>query len=221
MLVLLVTASLVGCLLLTAVQLAAFDISFYEKAYDKYNLHKTTGLSKRNYVDLCENILVYLNGQMDFLYNRAVVFGSEKYLFSQKELLHMEDVKELFVQGYLARNLSFAFLILFMITAIRLPRGSKHLAGKLLFWGSAALLILTIVLGLLLQTDFYRHFTLFHQVFFTNDLWLLNPETDLLINMFPLEFFNDMAIRIMMYFAAGLAAVASIGYFVSKNHNHP
>ena len=73
-LILLVTASLAGCLLLTAVQLAAFDISFYERAYDKYNLQKTTGLAKRSYVSLCENILVYLNGQMDFLYNRAVAF---------------------------------------------------------------------------------------------------------------------------------------------------
>ncbi|HQD42504.1 MAG TPA: DUF1461 domain-containing protein, partial [Bacillota bacterium] len=111
-LVLLVTASLAGCLLLTAVQLAAFDISFYERAYDKYGLQKTTGLAKRSYVSLCENILVYLNGQMDFLYNRAVAFGSDKYLFNQRELLHMQDVKELFVQGYRVRNFSFVLLLL-------------------------------------------------------------------------------------------------------------
>lgn len=219
-LVLLVIVSLAGCLLLTAVQLAAFDISFYERAYDKYGLQKTTGLAKRSYVSLCENILVYLNGQMDFLYNRAVAFGSDKYLFNQRELLHMQDVKELFVQGYRVRNFSFALLLLLLYAAIRLSKGSKHLAGKLLLWSSGVLLVLTVAFGLLLQTDFYRHFTVFHEVFFTNDLWLLNPETDLLINMFPLEFFNDMAIRIMMYFAAGLAALASVGYFISKTEKN-
>jgi integral membrane protein (TIGR01906 family) len=215
-LILLVTVSLAGCLLLTAVQLAAFDISFYKRAYDKFNLYKTTGLTKRNYISLCENILVYLNGQMDFLYNRSVVFGSEKYLFSQRELLHMQDVKDLFVQGYRVRNLSFALLIGLIYAAIRLSKGSKHFAGKALLWGSAVLFTLAVALGLLLQTDFYRHFTIFHEVFFSNDLWLLNPETDLLINMFPLEFFNDMAIRIMMYFGAGLAGIASVGYFLAK-----
>ncbi len=215
-LLLLITASLAGCLLLTSVQLAAFDISFYERAYDKYDLRRTTELSKKNYTDLCENILVYLNGQMDFLYNRAVVFGSEKYLFNQKELLHMEDVKNLFVQGYRIRNISFVMLIITIFAAIRLSKGSKHLAGRLLVSGSVILFLATVGFGLLLQTDFYSHFTVFHEVFFTNDLWLLNPETDLLINMFPLEFFNDMAIRIILYFTIQLAAMASIGYFISK-----
>ena len=215
-LMLLIAASLAGWLLLTAVQLATFDISFYERAYDKYNLRRTTELSKKNYTDLCKNILVYLNGQMDFLYNRAMTFGSAKYMFSQKELLHMEDVKSLFVQGYRIRNISFAVLLITIFAAIRLSKGSKRLAGRLLFSGSIALFLATVGFGLLLQTDIYRHFTIFHKVFFTNDLWLLNPETDLLINMFPLEFFNDMAIRIMLYFAVGLTAVASIGYFISK-----
>lgn len=215
-LILLITASLAGCLLLTSVQLTAFDINFYERAYDKYDLQRTTELPKKNYTDLCENILVYLNGQMDFLYNRAVVFGSVKYLFNQKELLHMEDVKSLFVWGYRIRNLSFAVLLVTIFAAIGLSKGSKRLAGRLMLWGSISLFLATVGLGLLMQTDFYRHFTVFHEVFFTNDLWLLNPETDLLINMFPLEFFNDMAIRIILYFTVQLAAVASIGYFISK-----
>ena len=41
--------------------------------------------------------------------------------------------------------------------------------------------------------DFNSLFILFHQVAFTNDLWLLNPQTDLLIRLMPLEFFISYA----------------------------
>lgn len=215
-LMLLITISLAGCLLLSAVQLVAFDMSLYEKSFDKYDLQRTTGLTKANYMDLCENILVFLNGQMDFLYNRAVGFGATQYMFNQKELLHMEDVKNLFVSGYRIRNLSFAVLLISIFATIHFSRGNKHLTGKLLLFGSAVLFLVSLGLWLLLYTDFYRHFTFFHEVFFTNDLWLLNPETDLLINMFPLNFFRDMAVQIILYFLVQLTAAAFIGYFLTK-----
>jgi integral membrane protein (TIGR01906 family) len=218
---LLVTVALAGCLLLTSVQLAAFDMSFYERAYDRYNLLRTTGLTKRDYLNLSENILLYLNGQRDYLYNRAVIYGGNKYLFNQKELLHMEDVKNLFVRGYMIRNISFVSLILLMFASIRLSRGSKRHAGVSLFRGSIVLFVATSLSMLLLYTDFYRYFTDFHHLFFTNDLWLLNPETDLLINMYPLEFFNQMAVRIVLYFTVQLMAIASLGYFISRPEKAP
>ncbi len=215
-LILLITAALAGCLLLTSIQLAAFDISFYERAYDKYNLHKTTELTKWDYVNLSRNILVYLNGQSDYLYNRAIIHGSGKYLFNQKELLHMEDVKILFVQGYRIRNLSFLSLIILILITVSISKKGKRHVGISLLSGSVILFMTAVVFVLLLNSDFYQHFTSFHHVFFTNDLWLLNPQTDLLINMYPLEFFNDMAIKIIMYFAVQLAAAASLGYFIAK-----
>ena len=51
-------------------------------------------------------------------------------------------------------------------------------------------------------TDFDSAFTFFHHLLFTNDLWLLNPETDLLIRICPQEMFMQMGIRI-----AGMSAL--------------
>ena len=48
-----------------------------------------------------------------------------------------------------------------------------------------------------LQADFGTLFTRFHLLAFTNDLWLLNPETDLMIRMLPQEFFEKMALRLL------------------------
>lgn len=212
----LLSFALVGCLLLTAVQIATFDISIYENAYTKYNLYDTTELTRRDYVDLSRKILEYLNGKTDSIYNRAIIFGSEKYLFSQKELTHMMDVKTLFTMGYRIRNLSTLAIILLLVVIYHVGNRKKHYMGKALFWASIILFAASTVLLIIINTDFYNYFTVFHEFFFTNDLWLLNPETDLLINMFPLEFFNNITARIFMYFVVEILVAASIGYFVYK-----
>lgn len=58
--------------------------------------------------------------------------------------------------------------------------------------------------------DFTRAFTQFHHVFFNNDLWLLDPKTDLLINMLPEGFFTDFAIHMGVIFAGMLVVLAVV-----------
>ena len=59
------------------------------------------------------------------------------------------------------------------------------------------------------SVDFDAFWTAFHHVAFRNDLWLLNPSTDLMINLFPAAFFSKLVFRIVMMFAIGF-----IGCFV-------
>ena len=56
------------------------------------------------------------------------------------------------------------------------------------------------ILGVLIATDFNKYFIIFHEIFFDNDLWILDPRTCLLIRMLPEGFFFDMAIRISVIF---------------------
>jgi len=48
-------------------------------------------------------------------------------------------------------------------------------------------------------------------MFFDNDLWMLNPETDILIQMFPESFFIAMSAKIVF----GLLWRGIIVYFIS------
>ena len=50
--------------------------------------------------------------------------------------------------------------------------------------------------GVMILTNFQTFWINFHKVFFTNDLWLLDPKTDLMIRMLPEGYFMDIAIRI-------------------------
>ncbi len=62
--------------------------------------------------------------------------------------------------------------------------------------GLAALLLPLGAFAVWAAVDFSSAFTFFHETLFTNDLWLLNPETDLLLRLLPEQFFADIAATI-------------------------
>ena len=64
-------------------------------------------------------------------------------------------------------------------------------------------------------------FTIFHEMFFTNDLWMFDESTDYMIRMLPEGFFSDMVIRIVKVFVGSLAAlgvVIGIIYKICDRH---
>ena len=68
-----------------------------------------------------------------------------------------------------------------------------------------AVLAAVTVVVILAVIDFNRLFVLFHKIAFTNDLWLLNPRTDLLIRLMPIEFFVSYAAIIGVCWLVGMA----------------
>ena len=69
-------------------------------------------------------------------------------------------------------------------------------------------------LGALIASDFNRYFVIFHHIFFNNDLWILNPATDMLINIVPEPFFMDTAFLILAIFGASTVLVFGISLFL-------
>ena len=64
--------------------------------------------------------------------------------------------------------------------------------------------------------DFNAAFTVFHEVFFTNDLWIFDPAEDYMIRMLPEGFFYDMVLRIGGIFIVGMSVVLLISLFLSR-----
>jgi integral membrane protein (TIGR01906 family) len=71
---------------------------------------------------------------------------------------------------------------------------------RMLQWGIGLFIGSMVALAALISTDFTKYFTTFHHIFFDNDDWLLNPKTDLLINIVPEGFFRDTAFMIAVLF---------------------
>ena len=78
-------------------------------------------------------------------------------------------------------------------------------------WAVGLFLALAAIFGGLIATDFNKYFVLFHEIFFDNDLWLLDPDTDLMIRMLPEGFFFDMVIRIGVIFIGSLLLLWGAG----------
>ena len=65
---------------------------------------------------------------------------------------------------------------------------------RLAIIAAAVMLVAAVTIVIILAcVDFSSLFVLFHKLAFTNDLWLLDPQTDLLIRLMPLEFFISYA----------------------------
>ncbi|MBQ6582919.1 MAG: TIGR01906 family membrane protein, partial [Mogibacterium sp.] len=74
---------------------------------------------------------------------------------------------------------------------------------------SVVTVLAAAALGYLASKDFTKFFTEFHHIFFDNDLWLLDPAKDNLINLLPESFFRDTALTIVLFFA-GMMIVTGI-----------
>ncbi|MBP7072058.1 MAG: TIGR01906 family membrane protein [Clostridia bacterium] len=195
--------------LLTDVQLVAYDRDYYRAEYDKYGIPEHIGMNMDNLMEATEQLLLYLDNKRDDLNFKASFNYGEEEFFSPRDKLHMIDVRGLFVKGRLFRDISLIYIAVFIMLLLR-KKPFRNQLRKLARHGvavSAAGIAPVIVLIILMKIDFYRYFTVFHEIFFTNDLWLLDPAADRLINIFPQDFFTDMAFSISYLYIAEMAAI--------------
>ncbi|KUO72813.1 MAG: hypothetical protein APF77_02990 [Clostridia bacterium BRH_c25] len=196
-------------LLLTDVQLVAYNRDYYRAEYAKYGIPETIGMSMDNLMNSTEELLLYLDNKRDDLDFKGSFTKGEEEFFSQRDKQHMVDVKDLFVKGRFIRNLSSIYILGFLLLLFW-KKPFKDRLRKLARCGIAAAvagIAPVLIIVVLMRIDFYKYFTVFHEIFFTNDLWLLDPATDRLINIFPQDFFTDMAFSISYLYIAEMAAI--------------
>jgi len=132
-------------------------------------------------------------------------------IFTDRESLHMADVLGLYQGGRRVAAVFAVLSILFCASGSCLG-GLRRVASGLQI-GMAAFSALAGFVGVWALVDFYGWFTAMHELAFTNDLWLLDPNTSLLIQMLPLSFFINAVRLIALRFlaAAALLLCLSIG----------
>lgn len=210
-------------LLLTSVNVIAFDLNHYKKSFAEYNIVRATGMDNKNLEHVIKDVLKYLKDDREELDTRAVIKGEVGEAFSNREKLHMADVKELFFKGKILRDISLVSFIIMTLFLIRKDRyWIKSVFNTLLYTAVINISLLFIVL-LLVEIDPDGCFTHFHIIFFDNDLWRLNPNTSILIQMLPESFFYNTAAKIASYFAISSVILGLLGlsglYFSNRIRN--
>lgn len=193
-------------LLVLSIETSSYNKTYFINSFEKYNIVDVTGKSMDALGLISDDLILYLKGS-----------GGDELLtphFNENEVLHMRDVQDLFD---LARAIKYGgFMIAILILAYLFYKKERLFIGKTLLYGPVFTYLILIALGLLVSTDFNKYFTYFHLIFFTNDLWLLDPRTDLMIQMLPEPFFMGMALRIMLSFFIYLSIIQIVGYLYKR-----
>ena len=194
--------------LMISIEVNSYNQSYFTKSYEKYNIESVTSKSSEELKIITIDLIKYLKG-----------LGGNELLephFNEREILHMEDVQYLFDLARMVKYISTIISILILLYFLR--KKEIFTLGKTLFYGIFANYILIALLGVLILFDFNKYFTYFHLIFFSNELWILDPRTDLMIQMLPEQFFFGMARNIGLTFFLSLAIIQLIGFIIIRRY---
>lgn len=207
-------------LLITSVEAVTYwTPGYYEKEYTKYNVTEAVHMEMDDLLDVTHEMMAYLRGDREDLHVPTIVNGQPRAFFNEREIAHMEDVRGLFLAAIAIRRACLVgiaagiALLLALKADIRRVLPQTICAGTLLFFGVLA------ALALIISTNFTKYFIIFHEIFFNNDLWILDPSTDLLINIVPEPFFVDTAARIGLTYGVSVALVCLLSVLWMR-HTH-
>lgn len=145
----------------------------------------------------------YLKGDETALDITVDVYGVPQPAFNDRERAHMADCLHLFALLRKVRARLIPWAIVLTLGGAWLLQDRKR--ARLCAWVSPLLVLLPLGgFALFAALNFDQAFTLFHKILFTNDLWLLNPATDLLIRICPESMFMHMGLRILLYSLLGM-----------------
>lgn len=162
--------------------------------FERYADTAQSGVDPAAYPELAQAITGYLKGDRQTAQVEVPRHGIPGPVFQVHELQHLEDVRELVELG---RSLRVAALVLLALSVagyllLRSKHASllQHIAiDRAMFWAAVLWVLLLAVMGVWALADFRGLFYALHRVTFANELWLLDPGKDLLLQLMPLELF--------------------------------
>lgn len=158
----------------------------YDYNISTYSIEKRTSLSLEKIKEINLEIRSYFFNEKELL---------DIDIYSDKEILHMKDVKS--VMNFIF-DLGKILSIVFCILAFVLYSYFRVYIYKLIFYSLSLFLSILMFLGTSFLLFFQELFIIFHEIAFNNDLWILNPNEDYLLMMYPEDFFRDVAILILV-----------------------
>ena len=158
---------------------------------------EATGLPETEYEGAGRMTAGYLTGREPvFQYVFSDAEGREYTCFQPHEADHMADCRNLIGLAGTLRWITGGLALLLAAAGVLLRKRKAFSGGMFTGLGAAALVFSGIAAWAL--ADFDGLFVTFHRVAFTNEGWLLDPRTDLLIRLMPLNFFITLGTGILV-----------------------
>ena len=170
------------------------ELRLYEYGFDKYQISQATGIDSLQLRSIAQQLIDFFNLRVDTAQITVFKEGKELSLFNERELIHLQDVRNLIQLDYWVQRGALLLLITCVLVLLFGFKVGWRLVVKGLSWGGLLTLGLMIALALWAFFGFEQFFLLFHVVSFPNEYWMLDPARDYLIMLFPEGFFYDAAL---------------------------
>lgn len=208
--------------LVSCVQILAFNEQFYHQQHQKLGTAQHMGMSENDLDAMMKALLGYLRGNRPDIEVQVTVDGEQRPAFDERETQHMVDVLNLYNSAKLVRSLLFIVAMLLLGWALMLVHkehiGFVWLMRRCALWLGLGTLGIALLM-LFAYFNFDTFWTGFHELFFTNDLWMLDPSISLMINMLPSQLFFSLCMRIATGYLGFTAAAIAICMLLGKYTN--
>ena len=175
---------------------------------------RASGLPPEELPSVVDMIASFLRGENpEFQHLFTGADGTVRLAFNTHEQAHMADVRQLFALCGRLRWLALAGLIPVICRRKHCFWQGWLVGAAIVFAALAALLTWAAV-------SFETLFVCFHRLFFTNDLWLMSYQRDLIIRLMPESFFVHYAGLTAACWGAGLLLLTGCGMFFRRKTNH-
>ncbi len=175
---------------------------FYLSQFEQNNASVVIGITENELLTVNNVVVDYIFDKRDDI-NITVDSKGEKDFYTAREVQHMKDVKKLFDVGK-----QIVYISIFAFTAIcyyLYKKGKLLLTLKNSVYFNWVFVIVTFILSFVTYINFNYFFIKFHKLFFNNDLWILDPSKDMMINMYTLDFFINISRKIFITFVIKLS----------------
>lgn len=206
--------------LLLPFQAMAFDSDYYVDSFLALEVDTSIGISKESLKRVTETLVTYIDNGTGDIKIVENVNGSDVIFYNEKEQYHLHDI-QLLVKA--ARSFLLIITISMVLALLAIwsidKRDKTHFLKSLQRCFQVAVFTSLIMLGSLVALyfiDFDWAFRKFHEIFFTNDLWLLDPRTDRLIQLMPLEFFIDFTKQWLSKVFLIFILFVTVGFIIPK-----
>ncbi|NTW70878.1 MAG: TIGR01906 family membrane protein [Eubacteriaceae bacterium] len=199
--------------ILTNTEYTVKSDKFFNGQYNENDVMYSTRMDIDELMKLTDEIQDFLFDKREDFRIEGVVDGVKGQIFNEREIVHMDDVKVLFQKGIALRNI---LAVIFLAILVYGFKTRRPYVFKALLISAVVYFIFMIVTGSLLYFDFNKYFNLFHEIFFKNDYWILDPDESVLINLVPLNFFISITLRIVGFSSLCMAIIGSGSFMIAK-----
>ncbi len=170
------------------------EIRVYEYAVDTYQISRVSGIAKPELMKIYQHLIDYYNSRVDSPQVTVLRSGEKFDVFSEKEVVHLQDVKGLMQLDYAVQIAAFIIMVICILVLLLWLRAGWRTVITGLWWGSVTTFGLMIFLALWAVFGFEQLFLLFHLVSFSNEFWIIDPSQGSFSKLFPGGFFYDVAL---------------------------